>query len=101
MKLVAEQRREMNFLNNEEKEKWIEEYVDRVTAGARKRVEDTQAAIGQEQEDPGTAENSGLTTTEPNKPRQKIMITIGDSLADHGSSDDGEDGDDQDDEESV
>jgi hypothetical protein len=30
----------MHFLSNEEKEKWIEDYVDRDTAGARKRVED-------------------------------------------------------------
>jgi hypothetical protein len=33
---VAEKRREMHFLSNEEKEKWIEDYVERETAGARK-----------------------------------------------------------------
>jgi hypothetical protein len=31
--------------------KWIEDYVDRETAVARKRVQDTQTAIMQEQED--------------------------------------------------
>jgi hypothetical protein len=33
---VAEKRRETHFLRNEEKEKWIEDYVERETAGARK-----------------------------------------------------------------
>jgi hypothetical protein len=40
MKLAAEKRRETHFLSNEAKEKWIEDYVERETAGARKRVED-------------------------------------------------------------
>jgi hypothetical protein len=35
-KLAAEKRRETHFLSNEEKEKWIEDYVERETAGARK-----------------------------------------------------------------
>jgi len=35
-KLVAEKRRETHFLSNEENEKWIEDYVERETAGARK-----------------------------------------------------------------
>jgi uncharacterized protein with WD repeat len=35
-KLVAEKRRETHFLSNEEKEKWIKDYVERETAGARK-----------------------------------------------------------------
>jgi len=32
----AEKRRERNFLNNEQREKWIEDYVERETAVARK-----------------------------------------------------------------
>jgi len=44
-KLGAEKRQETHFLSNEEKEKLIEDYVERETAGARKRVEDTEAAI--------------------------------------------------------
>jgi len=39
-KLAAEKRQVMNFLSNQEKEKWIEDYADRETAVARKRVED-------------------------------------------------------------
>jgi len=37
----------MHFLSNEEKEKWIEDYVDREPAVARKRVEDAETAIQQ------------------------------------------------------
>jgi len=44
-KLAAEKRRETHFLSNEEKEKWIEDYVERETAEARKRVEDAEAAV--------------------------------------------------------
>jgi hypothetical protein len=33
-KLAAQKRREMYFLSHEEKEKWIEHYVERQTAGA-------------------------------------------------------------------
>jgi len=43
--LVAERRQEMHFLNNEEKEKYIEDYVERETSVARMRVEDTVTSI--------------------------------------------------------
>ena len=49
-KLSAEKRWETCSLSNKEKEKWIEDYVDRETAVARKRVEDAATAIMQEQE---------------------------------------------------
>jgi hypothetical protein len=35
-RLAAEKRQETHFLNNEEKEKWIEDYVERETAVASK-----------------------------------------------------------------
>ena len=44
-KLAAEKQRETHFLSNEEKEKWIEDFVERETAGARKRVEDAEGAV--------------------------------------------------------
>jgi hypothetical protein len=44
-KLAAEKQQETHFLSNEEKEKWIEDFVERETAGARKRVEDAEAAV--------------------------------------------------------
>jgi len=62
-KLAAGKRQDTHCWSNEEKEKWIEEYVERETIVARKRVEDVGAAITQEQEDPGTAENVGLPIT--------------------------------------
>jgi len=43
--LAAGKRRETHFSNNEEKEKWNEDYVERETAVARKRVEDAETAI--------------------------------------------------------
>jgi hypothetical protein len=39
----------MHFLSNEEKEKGIQDDLERNTAGARKQVEDAKAAIGQDQ----------------------------------------------------
>jgi hypothetical protein len=64
-KLAAEKRCEMHFLSIEEKEKWIEDYVERETAGARKRVEDAEAAVQEEQDDMKHAEIAGLTSCEP------------------------------------
>jgi len=97
-KLAAEKRREMHFLSNEEKEKWIEYYVERETAGARKRVEDAEAAVQQEKDDMTHAEIAGLTSREPEKTFEEMLVAIGESLSDLASSDDGEDGEDEDDE---
>jgi hypothetical protein len=46
-KLVAERRQETNFLNNKEKEKWIQNNMERETTVARKRVEDAETAVKQ------------------------------------------------------
>jgi len=98
-KLGADTGRETHFLSNEEKENWIEDYVERETGGARKQVEDAEAAIRQEQEDAEAAENAGLTSTEPKKTSHGMMVAIGDSLSDIASSDNGEDREGEDDEE--
>jgi len=58
---------ETHFLSNEEKDTWIENYVESGIAGAWKRVDDADAAISQDQEDTEAAENVGLTTREPKK----------------------------------
>jgi ssDNA-binding replication factor A large subunit len=50
-KLAVEKRRETHFLSNEHKEKRIEYYVERETAGARKRVEYAEAVVHQQQDD--------------------------------------------------
>jgi len=98
-RLAAEKQQETHFLSNEEKEKWIEDFVERETAWARKRVEDAEAAVQQEQDDMTHAELVGLTTRKPEKTFEEMLIAIGDSLSDLASSDDGEDGEDEDDEE--
>jgi hypothetical protein len=98
-KLAAEKRRETHFLSNEEKEKWIEDYVERETAGAGKRVEDAEAAVQQEQDNMPHAEIAGLTSREPEKTFEEMLIAVGDSLSDFASSDDGEDGEQEDNEE--
>ena len=98
IKLAAEKRRETHFSCNEEKEKWIEDDVERETAGARKRFEEAGAAFQQEQDDMTHAEIAGLTPREPEKTFEEMMADIGDSLSDLASSDDGEDGEDEDEE---
>jgi len=98
-KLAAEKGRETHFLSNEETEKWIEDYVERETAGARKRVEDAEAAVQLEQDDMTQAEIAGLTSRKHEKTFQEMLVAIGDCLSDLASSDDGEDGEEEDDEE--
>jgi len=98
-KLAADNRQETHFLSNEEKEQWIQDYVERETAGARKRVEYAEAAVQQEQDDMTHAEIAGLTSREPEKTFEEMLVAIGDSLSDLASSDNGEDGEEEDDEE--
>jgi len=98
-KIAAEQRRETHFLSNEEKEKWIQQYVERETAGARKRVEDAEAAVQQEQDDMSHAEIAGLMSRDAEETFEEMPVAIGDSLSDLASSDDGEDREEEDDEE--
>jgi hypothetical protein len=97
-KLAAEKQRETHFLSNEAKEKWIEDYVEREITGARKRVEEAEAAVQQEQDDMTQAEISGLTSTQPAKTFEEMLDAIGHSLSDLASSDHWEDGEDRDDE---
>jgi len=98
-KLAAEKRRETHFLSNGEKEKWIEDYVERETAGARKRVEDAEVAVQQEQDHMTHAEIARLTSREPEKTFEEMLVAIGDSLSDLASADNGEDAEDEDEEE--
>jgi len=50
-KLAAGKCQETHLLSNQEKEQWIEDYVEREIAVARKQVEDAEAAIKQVQDD--------------------------------------------------
>ena len=96
--LAAEKRGQMHFLSNEEKEIWIEDYVERETAGGIQRVEDAEAATRQEQADTDTAENAELTTSKPEKTFHEMMVATGDNMSDIANTDDGEDGEDENDE---
>jgi len=89
----------MHFSSKEEKEKLIQDYVERETTVARKRVEDAETAIEQEQDDMRNAEKAGLTTTKPETTFEAMLNAKGDSLSDLACSNDGEDGEDDDDDE--
>ena len=98
-KLAAGKWPETHFLSNEEMEKWIDDYVERETAVARKLVEDVETAIQQEQDDMRNADKAGWTTTKPETTFVEMLNAIGDGLSDLASSNDGEnDGDEDDDE---
>jgi len=96
-KLAAEKRRETHILSNQEKGKRIEDYVERETAGARKQVEDAEAALRQEQDNMKHAEIVGLMYREPEKIVEEMPVAIGENLSDLETSDNGEDGEDEDD----
>ena len=98
-RLAAEKRRETHFLSNEENEKWLQDFVERETAGSRKRVEDAETAVQQEQDNVTHSDLAGLTSRKPDKPFEEMLVAIGDGLSDLASSDDGEDGEDEDDDE--
>ena len=96
MKLAAEKRQETHYLGNEEKDKRIEDFVERETAVARQRVQDTETAIMQ---DTRTAEKGCATTGKPETTFDEMWNAIGDSLSDVASSNDEQDGEDEDDDE--
>jgi len=94
-KSVAGTWREMHLSSNEQKEEWVEDYVDRVTAVARKWVEDAETALKQQQEDMRNAEKAGLTTTKHETTFEEIWNPIEDDLSDLASTNAGVDGQDE------
>jgi len=99
MKLSAAKRWEMHSLSNTETEKWIEDYVNRVTSVARNRVPDAETASMQEQEHMRNVEKVWWTTTKPETTFEVMVNAIGDTLSDCASSEDDEDGEVVDDDE--
>jgi hypothetical protein len=83
------------LLSITEKEKLIKDNVKRKTALVRKRVDDAQTVIKQDQADIRNAEHSGLTTREPEIAIEEMMITIRESLSDFENPDNEEDGKDK------
>jgi len=96
-KLAAEKRWETHILSNKEREKYIEHYVERETAVARKSFHDAETAMMQEQEHMENVEMGRSTTTKPEITFEEMLNAIGDSLSDLACSEDEEDGEDEDD----
>jgi len=71
--------------------------MDRETAVARKRVQDTETAIMQEQEDMRKVEMAWSTTTQPETTLEEMLNAIRDSLSNLAICEDKEDGEDEDD----
>jgi len=78
---------------------WIEDFVERETPVARKRVTDAEAAVQQEKDDMTRAEIAGLISREHEKTFKEMLVAIGYSLSYPASSDPREDEEDVDDEE--
>ena len=98
-KLSVEKRWEIHFINNEETEKSLGDYMDRETAVARKRVQDAVTTIMQEQGHMRNVEQAQSTTTKPETTFEEMGNVMGESLSDLVSSEDGEEAEDEDDDE--
>jgi len=98
-KLTVAKWQEMHFLGNEEREKSIEDYVERKTAVATQWVWDPVTATMQEQKHMGNVENRWSTTTNLEITFEEMLSAIWESLSDLASSEDEEDGEDEDDDE--
>jgi len=85
----------MYFSSHQEKERQINDYMDREIAGARKRDGDAETALMQEQGDMRNAENVQSTTSMPENILEEMLNTVRDSLSDVASSDDKEAGEDE------
>jgi hypothetical protein len=71
--------------------------VERETAVARKRVQDTETSIIPELTDITTAESTGATTSKPETTSKEKLNAIRVSLSDLASSDDEQNGEDKED----
>jgi hypothetical protein len=101
-KLAAEKQQETHISRNEVREKLFEDYLDRETAVARIRVQDTEKAMMQEQELMGNFEEGRYTTIKHGISFQEMLNAVGDSLSDLATSEnEGEGGDHDDDEKDI
>jgi len=87
------------LLSNEDKEKGIEDYVGIETAVARKRLEEAETPIKQEQDDMRNAEKAGLSTTKAEISVEEMLNAIRECMSYRASSDIGQDWPDEDDDE--
>jgi len=93
-KFSAVKRRETHLLSNEETERWVEDNVDRATAVPRKRVQDAETMIMQEQDNMGNAEKTPSTTRKPEETIENTLNALGDNVSNLPGSDDKQDEDD-------
>ena len=90
----GEKTRNALFKHRQERE-MDQDYVERETAVARKRVQDAETAIMQQLNDMTTVEKVGTTTEKPEKTVDEMLNAIGESLSDLVSSDEERDGEDE------
>jgi hypothetical protein len=83
----------MHILSNKEKEKCMDNYVDREVSVARQHFEAAETAIVYVQEDMRKPQEARLTSRKPEIQYQEMSKVVGDNLSYHGCSDDEEDGD--------
>jgi hypothetical protein len=88
---------ETHFWRNDAKQTWIDDDVERETAGSRKHLEFAEAVVQQKQEEMEHTEITGLTNWKPKKTFEESFVAIWDSLSDLSSYDDEEDGEKEDD----
>jgi hypothetical protein len=89
---MAENKREMS---EEEKQKWIDDYVHSQTAKARERLTKAEEAVQEEL----ATDIGGLASLKRKKIFDEMLKAIGESIDDVVASDDDDDDDDDDDEE--
>jgi hypothetical protein len=83
---------ETHILDNEEKEKWIEYYVEREIAISRMRVQDPKPVIMENLKDMVTADSGGVTTRQTKTTCEEMLNVIRDSGSIHYSSDNEQNG---------
>jgi len=91
---AADNLRETHNLSNEEKAKWIEDYVNRGSVITRITGEDAETTMMQQHENMTDDDQAGLTTWKRDEIFEEMLTAIGDRLNDLASYDDEEDGED-------
>src|SRR6187551_3430319 len=85
----AAESNEIRFMTKKEREKWIENYVERETATARKRAEEADSAWEREKERLAAEETvmDQPTAVGSKKTFEEMLKDIGDSIEDLATSD--------------
>jgi hypothetical protein len=95
MQLATGKRWETNWLSNQEKEKWIENFADRETGVARNWVQHAETGIMQKQEDMRNAKTTESRSRKSVNTLGVMLYAIWDSLSNLASANNDEDGEDE------